>query len=135
MNNVQLLEADVSRVIRYAASRSAWTLIPVMPDLFRISQHLEDVVRNLESGEVRPAPVALNRLSRLLHALQATFASPIFHAVTSRIEHLNLQLAGYAESFFMAGHPEFRDVIAVSVLRAGPLSEKGVAFEPVLRSA
>ena len=135
MSDAQLLEVEVGRVIRYAASRSSWTLIPVMPNLFRISQKLEDLMRDVETAEVRPAPDDLNRLSRAIHALRKPFSSPLFHVIIDRIEYFNLQLAGYAENLFMAGRPEFQNVVAETALRVGPISENSALFEPVLRSA
>lgn len=134
MSNVPVLEAQVSRVLRYAASRSSWALIPVMPDLFRISQSLEDLVRDMEAAAVRPEADDLNRLSRAVHALHAPFASPLFRVVMDRIESFNLTLAGYAENLFVAGRPEYGSV-AETALRVGPFSENSGLFEPALRSA
>lgn len=135
MHTVQALEIDVGRVLRLAASRSSWALLPAMADLFRISHKLEHLLHELETSPAHPSPDELNRLARAFRALDEPFSAPLFRAIMDRIDSFNLKLASYAESVFLAGHPEFQQFGPETGLRVGPASQNSTPRRALLRSA
>lgn len=136
MSKAQALEVEVVRILREAASRTPWTLIPMLPSLFRIGQGLRSMVRDVESARVAIDPGELNSLARKIHALGQVFASPLFRTVLSRIERPNLRLASLAENIYMAAEPSIQNMARFETLCGfGPISETRPAMPAFLRSA